>query len=142
MRLLHWYPHCSDAKLSNLWRVNFSFHQCVHSRLLTCMHGVTSKQKLRFADGRATDRAMVCTQDPVAKLSSPNLHTLHIRMMLDCSANCVTCNQMSGDVEVQMFQITGEMTRPLLHVVKTVDEALHLRVKESTFKPLQLLGRL
>jgi len=56
--------------------------------------------------------------------------------MLDCSANCVTCNQMSGDVEVQMFQITGEMTRPLLHVVKTVDEALHLRVKESTFKPL------
>ena len=39
---------------------------------------------------------------------------------------------------MRMFQIAGETTRPLLHVVRTVDEALTaLGVQSSQFEPLE-----
>jgi hypothetical protein len=38
---------------------------------------------------------------------------------------------------MRMFQISGELSRPLLHVVRTVDEALaELGVKSAHFEPL------
>jgi len=38
---------------------------------------------------------------------------------------------------MRMFQISGELSRPLLHVVRTVDEALAaLGVKSAHFDPL------
>jgi hypothetical protein len=38
---------------------------------------------------------------------------------------------------MRMFQISGELSRPLLHVVRTVDEALAgLGVKSARFEPL------